>query len=1080
MFVVLLVWLGTRQVIDGELTIGELISFLGYALFMIYPIQTFFEFAQKLTRATVSARRAIAIFEQQPPWIDATDPRALPEHGDLVDEETGFVAHEGQLTIVVSAVPEDTSALADRLGRYLSTDVEPISQDIGEGVKGRAARRARAEREAERARIAARDEERARQRWGVTLGGVDLSEARLTDVRGRILVSDSGSQLFAGTLQDAVDPHGRLDRHQAEDALRVANAEDVYDALPGGWQGQLDERGRGLSGGQRQRVVLARAIAAEAPVLVLVEPTSAVDAHTEARIAERVADVRRGRTTVVTTVSPLWLHHADRIVLVQDNQAIAEGTHEDLLLDSPDYRRVVTRAMDFDGQPVESPADVSRCATSSPDGLGGGRPCLTCWPPPPTPGATGLPMLPSSRQELIPPREGSFTDRVRALRRRHALRERRALENYAQSRKPERGWPVADNRAVLAFFRTLLRERRRVFVVLVVLNGLAAATGLVVPRLLGSLINETVAGDAESSLNSLALLIVGVVCAQALLTFLAQRTSTVFGQDLLSSAREYIVRTILALPLGRVESASSGDLVTRVTRDVGTMSRSVQYGVPMAIISSLTVVLSIIAMLLNSVVLAVPSLMVIGLAFPQVRRYLQKAPKGYINEGATYSRINSTLTETVEGARTVEALGLADRRVQAGDDDIDISAQAERYTMTLRNLLFAVIDVAFNAPRVVTLLVGAYGYAQGWVSLGQITAAVLYVEALSGPLDRLVGEVDRLQVGAASTSRLLGIAEVPADRIAGTELPDGPELVGEDLRFAYREGHDVLHGVDLRLSTGERLAIVGPSGSGKSTLGRLLSGINGPRTGTVTVGGVELVDLPLETLRTEVALVTQEHHVFKGSVRDNIILAREDSGGRRGVGRPARRGCRGVGRALPDRPGHPARLGQPAAHPCPGPAGRPGAPDHRRPAHAGPRRGHLADRPPHRPHPRGLDERPARGPHRGRHRPPPPHRPRRGPDRRGHRRPDRRAGLAPRAREPARRRVRRTVAGLDVLAESAHLQAPTTSSRLICSAKTRRVGESAGRKRRARTADAPTRALTDLQTRRLGSSLPCRRADSAS
>jgi ABC-type multidrug transport system fused ATPase/permease subunit len=488
--------------------------------------------------------------------------------------------------------------------------------------------------------------------------------------------------------------------------------------------------------------------------------------------------------------------------------------------------------------------------------------------------ASEPPVIP---RELVPPEEGSFTDRVTALRRRHALRERRALENYAQSRKPERGWPVADNKAVLTFFRSLLRQRRRMFVALVVLNALAAATGLVVPRLLGELINRTVAGDAASSVDTLALLVVVVVCAQALFTFLAQRTSTVFGQDLLSSAREYIVRTILALPLGRVESASSGDLVTRVTRDVGTMSRSVQYGVPMSIISSLTVVLSIVAMLLNSVLLAVPSLIVIGLAYPQVRRYLQKAPKGYINEGATYSRINSTLTETVEGARTVEALGLADRRVGAGDDDIDISAQAERYTMTLRNLLFAVIDVAFNAPRVVTLLVGAYGYAEGWVSLGQITAAVLYVEALSGPLDRLVSEVDRLQVGAASTSRLLGIAEVPPDRMPGTGIPDGPQLVGHDLRFAYREGHDVLHGVDLRLSTGERLAIVGPSGSGKSTLGRLLSGINGPRTGSVTVGGVELVDLPLETLRTEVALVTQEHHVFKGSVRDNIILAREDS-----------------------------------------------------------------------------------------------------------------------------------------------------------------------------------------------------------
>jgi ABC-type multidrug transport system fused ATPase/permease subunit len=345
-FVVLLVWLGTHQVIDGELTVGQLISFLGYALFMIYPIQTFFEFAQKLTRALVSARKAIAIFEQQPPWREAVDPELLPADGDLVDELTGFVAHEGELTIVVSAVSEDTSALADRLGRYLPTDTEPVSHDIGEGLKGRAARRARAEREAERARIAKLDEERACRPWGVTLGGVDLSRARLADVRRRILVSDSGSQLFAGTLQDAIDPHGRLDRYQAEEALRIANAEDVYDALPGGWQGQLDERGRGLSGGQRQRVVLARAMAANAPLLVLVEPTSAVDAHTEARIAERVAAVRRGRTTVVTTVSPLWLHHADRVVLVHDNKAIADGSHEDLLLDSPDYRRVVTRAMD--------------------------------------------------------------------------------------------------------------------------------------------------------------------------------------------------------------------------------------------------------------------------------------------------------------------------------------------------------------------------------------------------------------------------------------------------------------------------------------------------------------------------------------------------------------------------------------------------------------------------------------------------------------------------------------------------------------------------------------------------------------
>lgn len=483
---------------------------------------------------------------------------------------------------------------------------------------------------------------------------------------------------------------------------------------------------------------------------------------------------------------------------------------------------------------------------------------------------------PAIPPELLPPVDATPAERNRALWARHDLRRRRAEAVYDASRNPTRGWPVSGNRAVLTFFRDLLASRRGMFTALVVLNALAAATGLVVPRLLGELVNTTVDGGGVP-LDTLALAIVGVVLLQAAFTFLAQRTSTIFGQDLLSTAREYIVRTILRLPLGAVESASTGDLVTRVTRDVGTMSRSVQYGLPMAIISLLTVVLSIGAMLLNSVVLAVPALLTFATSTGAVRRYLRRAPKGYITEGATYSRINTTLTETVEGARTLEALGLSGERVRVGDDDIEVSAQAERYGMTLRNMLFTALNFAFQTPRVITLLVGAYAYDRGWVDLGQITAAVLYVEALGDPLDRLIGEVDRLQVGAASTSRLLGIAEVRPDREAGDRLPDGTDLVGTDLRFAYREGHDVLHGVDLRLGVGERLAIVGPSGSGKSTLGRLLSGINRPRTGSATVGGVELVDLPLEVLRTEVALVTQEHHVFIGSVRDNIVLAREDS-----------------------------------------------------------------------------------------------------------------------------------------------------------------------------------------------------------
>jgi ABC-type multidrug transport system fused ATPase/permease subunit len=415
---------------------------------------------------------------------------------------------------------------------------------------------------------------------------------------------------------------------------------------------------------------------------------------------------------------------------------------------------------------------------------------------------------------------------------------------------------------------------------LLVLHALAALAGLVVPRILGSLVDQASAGGTlAATLNGLALAVAGVVVLQAILTFFALWMSTLFGQDLLSEAREYVVRTVLGLPLGKVESASTGDLVTRVTRDVSTMSMSVRFGLPESVIASVTTLLTVVAMLVNSPLLTLPLLVTAPLLIIAARRYLTRAPKGYITEGGTYSQINSTFTETVEGARTVEALGLQRTRIEQGDVDIAVSGQAERYTMALRNLLFAVIGLAYDTPLVMVLILGAIGYAQGWVSLGQVTAATLYVQALVEPLDRLIRNVDRLQVGIASTSRLLGIASVPQDREPGDKVPVGNRLVGRNLRFAYFDADDVLHGIDLALRPGERLAIVGPSGSGKSTLGRLLAGINRPRTGSVTVGDVELTELPLPVLRTEVALVTQEHHVFVGTVRDNIILARESSAG---------------------------------------------------------------------------------------------------------------------------------------------------------------------------------------------------------
>jgi ABC-type multidrug transport system fused ATPase/permease subunit len=280
------------------------------------------------------------------------------------------------------------------------------------------------------------------------------------------------------------------------------------------------------------------------------------------------------------------------------------------------------------------------------------------------------------------------------------------------------------------------------------------------------------------------------------------------------------------------------------------------------------------ALVLVGPLLALPCLVAVPVLWVGTRWYLRRAPAGYLRENAAYSDITDGISETVEGSRTTEALRQQARRRARTDDDIRRSYAAERYTLFLRTVFWPVAEIGYIVPVVATLLIGGWFYIEGWVTLGQVTAATLYVQQLIDPLDRLLSWLDELQVGGASMARLLGVAELPDDRRGSAVRPTGEQLVARDVHFAYQPGRDVLHGVDLTMEPGERLAMVGPSGAGKSTLGRLLAGIHGPRRGSVTVGGAPLVGLPLDELRSHVALVTQEHHVFIGTLRDNVAMVR--------------------------------------------------------------------------------------------------------------------------------------------------------------------------------------------------------------
>ncbi len=433
--------------------------------------------------------------------------------------------------------------------------------------------------------------------------------------------------------------------------------------------------------------------------------------------------------------------------------------------------------------------------------------------------------------------------------------------------------PVADTRDVRRYARRMARTYPRDFAGALGLHVLAAVSGLVAPRLIGGLVEDVQLGTTTSHIDTVAAVIAAFLVAQTVLTRYARYLSYRLGEKVLADLREDFVRNALALPVGTVERAGTGDLLTRTSRDVEALGWSVRFAVPETIIAVITAAFTVVASLLVGVWVLVPLLLGVPVLAVGTRWYLARAKAGYLRENAAYAQINATLAESVDGARTIDALGIGDRRRARLDADVHESYLAERYTLFLRTVWFPTVEMGYLVPTVATLLFGGWLYSTGYASLGAVTAATLYVQQLIDPVDRLISWLDELQVGGAALARLIGVAQVPDDREVSGRQPVHDEIRASDVRFSYLDGRDVLHGVDLELVPGERLAMVGPSGAGKSTLGRLLAGIHPPRRGAVTVGEVGLTELPLDELRGHVALVTQEHHVFVGTIRDNLALA---------------------------------------------------------------------------------------------------------------------------------------------------------------------------------------------------------------
>ncbi|MEU5635862.1 ABC transporter ATP-binding protein [Streptomyces rishiriensis] len=433
--------------------------------------------------------------------------------------------------------------------------------------------------------------------------------------------------------------------------------------------------------------------------------------------------------------------------------------------------------------------------------------------------------------------------------------------------------PVGAPATVRAYVAELLRRHRRAFLLLLLVNTVATIASMVGPWLLGDLVERLSDGARELHLGLTGALFVLALVVQAAFVRQVRLRGAMLGERMLADLREdFLVRSV-RLPPGVLERAGTGDLLSRITTDVDRLANAMREAVPQLTIGVMWALLLLGGLVVTAPPLAPAVLIAAPLLVVGCRWYFKRAPAGYRSEAAGYAAVAAALAETVDAGRTVEAHRLGGRRIALSEERIQQWTAWERYTLWLRSVLFPVINLVHVTVLGSVLMLGGAFVLHGWIGVGQLTTAALLAQMLVDPVNLVLRWYDELQVAQVSLARLVGVRDIEPDAGDSGLAPDGRDVLADQVHFGYREGVDVLRKVSLEVSPGTRLALVGPSGAGKSTLGRLLAGIYAPRDGRITLGGAELSRMTAERVRSHVALVNQEHHVFVGSLRDNLRLA---------------------------------------------------------------------------------------------------------------------------------------------------------------------------------------------------------------